>query len=227
MSIEAGAFKEQEKQKKKLSEKEKTFAQKKNIDQARKKEKSEKQEHSEKQLFELKEMLNSWKLDSSTENLIEKVIDTDIISEEEIKEIFEKIDEIENNDEILKYLPEDSRITKEEYKKSLTNDITRLQTLTKLNTALTILSNHINPDSSMWMNLFSGFMAILDKNLIKIQENNIDIKDSLEKVENTKNPPKNTKPPPSQKFSFTRRSARSDFTDTKIKRIFQETSSKK
>jgi hypothetical protein len=40
------------------------------------------------------------------------------------------------------------------------------------------------------MNLFSGFMAALDKNLIIIQENNIDIKDSLEKVENIKNPKK-------------------------------------
>jgi len=40
------------------------------------------------------------------------------------------------------------------------------------------------------MNLFSGFMAVLDKNLITIQENNIDIKDSLKKVENTKNPKK-------------------------------------
>ncbi len=192
MSIEAWALKEQEKKKKEISDKEKTFTQKKNIDLAKNKEKAEKHEKSEKDLFELKNLLdNNNNIDSNTKDIIEKVINSDIITEEEIKEIFEKIDEIEDNDEVSKYLPKDFRITKEEYKKSIIDDIVRVQTLTKLNTALTILSNHINPDSSMWMNLFSGFMAVLDKNLITIQENNIDIKDSLEKVENTKNPKKN------------------------------------
>jgi hypothetical protein len=33
-------------------------------------------------------------------------------------------------------------------------------------------------------------MAVLDKNLIIIQENNIDIKNSLEKIEEVKNPKK-------------------------------------
>ena len=188
MSIESGIFKEEEKKKKDISDKEKTFNNIKNIELSKKKEKAEKQEESEKDLFELKNLLDSWKLDSKTQDLVEKVVSSDVIWEEEIKEIFEKIDEIENNNDVSKYLSEDSRITKEEYKKSLTDDIIRLQTLTKLSTALTILANHINPDSTMWMNLFSGFMAALDKNLIKIQENHIDIKDSLEKVEEAKNP---------------------------------------
>jgi len=191
MSIEAWILKKEEEKKKKiLSEKDKTFEKKKKIDISKNKEKAEKHEQSEKALFELKNLLDNNNLDSNTKDIIEKVINSDIITEEEIKEIFEKIDEIENNDEVLKYLPKDFRITKEEYKKSINDDIIRVQTLTKLNTALTILSNHINPDSSMWMNLFSGFIAVLDKNLIRIQENNIDIKNSLEKVENKKNPKK-------------------------------------
>jgi hypothetical protein len=188
MSIEAAKLKEEEKKKKIISEKEKTFARKKSIDLSNNREKWEKQEYSEKELFKLRNLLEDWNLDESTKKIVKKVVESDIIWEEEIKEIFEKIDEIENNDEISKYLPENSRITKEEYKKSLTEDIVRKQTLTKLKTTLTILANHINPDSSMWLNLFSGFMTVLDKNLITIQETHIDIKDSLEKIEEIKNP---------------------------------------
>lgn len=188
MSIEAAKLKEEEKKKKIISEKEKTFARKKSIDLSNNREKWEKQEYSEKELFKLRNLLEDWNLDESTKKIVKKVVESDIIWEEEIKEIFEKIDEIENNDEISKYLPENSRITKEEYKKSLTENIVRKQTLTKLKTALTILANHINPDSSMWLNLFSGFMTVLDKNLITIQETHIDIKDSLEKIEEIKNP---------------------------------------
>lgn len=192
MNLEAWILKKQEEEKKDIekTEQEVSFEKKKTIDLKKSREKSEKHEDSEKQLFELKNLLDDWNLDSATHNLVEKVVNSDVIWEEEIKEIFEKIEEIENNENISKYLPGDSIIKKEEYKKSLTDDIVRVQTLTKLNTALTILANHINPDSSMWLNLFWGFMAMLDKNLVKIQENHIDIKNSLEKVEEYKNPKK-------------------------------------
>lgn len=190
MPIESGKYKEEEKKKKKISEKEKTFEKKKKLDLNKNKEKFKNFENSEKELNKLKILLEEWKLDESTKQLIEKIVESDSISAEEIQEIFDKIDEIENDDNISKYLPQEFRITKDEYKKSLTSDIVRLQTLIKLSTALTILSNQINPDSSMWLNLFSGFIAVLDKNLIKIQENNIDIKNSLQKVENKKKPPK-------------------------------------
>ena len=190
MPIESGKYKEEEKKKKKISEKEKTFEKKKKLDLNKNKEKFKNSENSEKELNKLKTLLEEWKLDESTKQLIEKIVESDSISAEEIQEIFDKIDEIENDDNISKYLPQEFRITKDEYKKSLTSDIVRLQTLIKLSTALTILSNQINPDSSMWLNLFSGFIAVLDKNLIKIQENNIDIKNSLQKVENKKKPPK-------------------------------------
>lgn len=190
MNIEAWIFKEDEKKKKEKSEKEKTFERKRKIELSKKIEISKNCEKSEKELNKLKNLLDNWKLDSSTQDLIEKVMDSDIIWEEEIKQIFEKIDEIENNNDVSTYLPEESRITKDEYIQSLTDDIVRTKILVKLNTALTILANYISPDSSMWLNLFSGFIAVLDKNLIKIQENNIDIKKSLEKVEEYRNPKK-------------------------------------
>ncbi len=183
MWVEAWKLKEEEIKKKKITEKEKKINNEKKLEFKKNKEKIIYSEKSEKELFELKNLLDINDIDPKTKILIEKVSGSDIIWEEEIKEIFEKIDEIENSEKIFTYLPKEFRITKDEYKKSLTNKIIRIKTITKLNTALAILSDHINPDSSLWMNLFSGFMLLLDKNLIIIQESNIDIKDSLEKIE--------------------------------------------
>jgi len=53
-----------------------------------------------------------------------------------------------------------------------------------------MLSEQINPDSGTGMNLFSGYMIILDKKLINIQENTIDVKTSLENIEEKKHPKK-------------------------------------
>lgn len=183
MWVEAWKLKEEEIKNKKITEKEKKINNEKKLEFKKNKEKIIYSEKSEKELFELKNLLDINDIDPKTKILIEKVSGSDIIWEEEIKEIFEKIDEIENSEKIFTYLPKEFRITKDEYKKSLTNKIIRIKTITKLNTALAILSDHINPDSSLWMNLFSGFMLLLDKNLIIIQESNIDIKDSLEKIE--------------------------------------------
>jgi len=38
----------------------------------------------------------------------------------------------------------------------------------------------------MGLNLFSGFLTVLDKNLIKVQEHTIDVKDSLEEIDEKK-----------------------------------------
>ncbi len=188
MNIEAWKLQEQEKLKKKLSEKEKTFEKKRNLDLQHKQEKLQKSEQVEDNLNSLKDLLEDWKLDSSTAQLVENITSNTDISEQQIQEIFEKIEQIENNENISKYLPEETIITKDEYKKSLTDDIFRTQTLTKLSTALTILAQHANPNAWMWINLFTWFMAVLDKNLIIIQENHIDIQDSLKQVEEKKNP---------------------------------------
>jgi hypothetical protein len=188
MSIEAGILKnEEEKKRKKLSQKEKKEVFEKQIKLKQTKEKIEKQEKTEKELFKLKNLLENNNLDHKTKELIKKVCSSNDISENGIKEIFEKIEEIDKLENVSQYLPKDLRITKEEYQKSLTDDITRTKTLTKLNTSLVILSENINPDSSFGLNLFSGFITVLDKNLIKIQENHIDIRNSLQKIENKKN----------------------------------------
>ena len=168
MNFEAWKLKEEEIKKKKLSEKEKTFDKKNNLDLKNKQEKLQKLEQTENNLNSLKDLLEDWKLDYTTSQLVENITQHNEISEDQIQEIFDKIDEIENNDAISKYLPEETRITKDDYQKSLKDDIFRTQTLTKLSTALTILAQHANPNSGMWLNLFTGFMAVLFKRIILI-----------------------------------------------------------
>jgi hypothetical protein len=46
---------------------------------------------------------------------------------------------MEDLKDVDKYLPVELRITKEDYSKAMTDDIFRVQTLTKLNTALTVI----------------------------------------------------------------------------------------
>jgi len=188
MWIEAGVYKEEEKKKKKLKEKE--F--KKDLIAKKEKQLQNKKltEHLkvEEALNNMKEMLDDKDLDLNLEQvqLVEKLISWEEISEDTVKEILDKIDEIESIDGVDEYLPKESRITSEDYKKALTDDIFRVQIIIKINTALTILSNQAVPDSSMWLNLFWGYIAILDKKLIKIQETHIDIKDNLEEIEEKK-----------------------------------------
>ena len=190
MNFEAGAKAEEEKKKKEKSEKQKKQETQKIIEQEKlKKEAREKTENTD-VLHRLEEMLEDWELSQDEIKELKQMVDSDDISEEQIEEILEKISEIEDMEDVDKYLPSEFRVTWEEYKKSLTDDIARIQTLTKLWSWLSILWEQINSDSWMWMNLFSGYMVILDKKLIKIQENTIDVKDSLQDIENKKHPSK-------------------------------------
>lgn len=193
MSFEAWVKAEEDKKKKEKSEKQKKQEAKKILEQEkRKKEAREKNDKSKDSeiLSKLEDMLDDWSLSENDLNKIKEIVDNHDISDEEFENILEKIDEIENTEDVDSYLPQEFRITWEEYKQSLTDDIVRIKTITKLNTWLTILAQHIAPDSAMWINLFSWYMAILDKKLITIQENTIGVKDSLQKVEDKKHPPK-------------------------------------
>lgn len=185
MNFEAGKLKEEENKKNKLSEKEISEQTKKTVEHKKAKEKIEAQIQTDEKLFSLKELIDKWVI---SKEAAEKVISWENIENTQIEEIFDKIDEIEDIKDIDKYLPEDLRITKDEYQKAVENPIFRIQTITKLSTALTVLAEQINPDSAMGLNLFSWFLAVLDKNLISIQENTIDIKDSLVEIEEKENP---------------------------------------
>jgi hypothetical protein len=77
------------------------------------------------------------------------VVNNQDIDENIIKEIFDKIDELDEVKDINKYIPEELRISKEDYLKALTDDIFRVQIITKLDSSLTLIANKINPDSTM------------------------------------------------------------------------------
>lgn len=184
MVLETWKLMEDELKKEKLKKEEFKKSKKENVEFKKQKEKFINIEKSEKELIELKEVLNNSTIDEKTKEILYKAISNEFITEQEIEKIFQKIDEIEQTENIDKYLPKENRITKDEYKKAINDDIFRVQTLTKIKTALTILSSQINPDNWFWTwNLFKWFLVVLDKNLVKIQENHIDIKCSLENID--------------------------------------------
>ena len=109
------------------------------------------------------------------------------LDNKDIQEIFENIDKIEDIQDIDNYLPADLRITKNEYHQAMVDEVYRTQTLVKIKTALTVLSQQSWVSNQSWVNLFTGFLSLLDKNLVLIQEHNIDMKNNLEKIDNNKN----------------------------------------
>lgn len=185
MSIEwAWAYFEAEKKSKEKSEEEKKKEMMKVIEQQKKKEEIQESIKTEEALNKLKSMLENWKdLSEFDRNIIEKVIEWTELSQKDIDDILDKIEEIEDTEWIDQYLPKDTRITKKDYQKALVDEIFRAQVIVKVETSLSILAMHINQDSWVWLNLFSWYLALLDKRLVKLQENHIDIKDNLRKLD--------------------------------------------
>lgn len=184
MGIESWAFAEEskklEKKKKEIDEKE----YKEKMLEIKKAKESDKEDDD--RINELNSLLENSYIDTSTKIILEKIIKSEDISQEEIEMIFQKIEEIENIDDIDKFLPKELRITKEDYNRAINDDIYRQHMFVKIDDALWILYEQIKPNLGFWMNLLRWYMVVLDKNLIKIQENNIDIKHSLESIENKK-----------------------------------------
>ncbi|MCH2189084.1 hypothetical protein MK079_04635 [Candidatus Gracilibacteria bacterium] len=184
MSIEAGALAEQEK-KKKESEKAKKEAQKKVVESAKKQQEVREHAKTDAALSHLKDLIehHDIELDAKTLKSVEKAVSGQELDTEDIQEILEKIDEIENTEDVEQYLPDEMRITKEEYKQALVDDVFRVQVVTKIDSALTLIAQNINPNANLSLNIFSGYLAVLDKKLISLQENHIDIKDNLKEVD--------------------------------------------
>ncbi|NDK08834.1 hypothetical protein EOM39_06360 [Candidatus Gracilibacteria bacterium] len=131
-------------------------------------------------------MLEDGVLDYKTEELVEDIVEFDFITQSEIDEIFDKIDEIENTKDIDKILPDNLRITKEEYKKALNDDDFRVHTIQKVNNALGVIVRKINPKSGIGINIMGGFLYAIDRKLVKVQGNNIDVKNSLKRIDKKK-----------------------------------------
>ena len=185
MGFEVWAYNEQEKKKKELKDKEKADFQKKQVEHQKMKEYIDTETQTEENLHQLHDLVEEGVL---TKEQAEHIADWEELTQDDIQEIFEKIDQMENLKDVDKYLPAELRITKDDYSKAMTDDIFRIQTITKLDTALTIIWQQIIPDSSSGVNLFSGFLSILDKNLILLQENTIDVKVNLKEIHEKKFP---------------------------------------
>lgn len=185
MGFEAWAYNEKEKKKKELEEKEEAEFQQKQVEHQKMKEYIQTETETEENLHKLHDLVDEGLL---TKEQAEHIAEWEQLSEEDVKEIFEKIDEMEDLKDVDKYLPAELRITKEDYSKAMIDDIFRVQTMTKLDTALTVIWQQIVPDSSAGVNLFSGFLSVLDKNLIILQENTIDVKDNLNEIHEKKYP---------------------------------------
>ena len=120
------------------------------------------------------------------DDLVKKVIDHWELDHEEVEEIFEKIDEIEAMENIDDYLPKDMRVTKEEYAAATHDDDALVIVEAKIHAALWALAQNANPNVGWSINIFSGFMTMLDKNLVTIQEHHIDMQDALSPNKKTK-----------------------------------------
>ncbi len=183
MPIEAGAIKDQENKKSKITEEDKIKEEEKVLEFKKVKDEISIEIQAEHDLDNLKELVTKWVISKDTATDIAEWLDID---DEEIHKIFDKIDQIEELKDIDNYLPKELRITKDEYKKAVIDEVFRLQMITKVNSALVLLSSKISPDTAIWINLFSWFLTILDKKLVLIQEHTIDIRDNLEEINKNK-----------------------------------------
>lgn len=109
----------------------------------------------------------------------ESIVSGEDLDSAEIEEIFSKIDEIENTHEIDRILPPEFRVSRDEYLLALKDAETRSATLGKLDLALDYIYQTVHPAPLSVLNFFGGFIAALDRNLVLVQENTIDIKRSL------------------------------------------------
>lgn len=183
MNIDKNIINENELKRKEITERERKQELKKQLEFKKTKEKISVEIEIEDEIFHLKELMEKWVINNE---IAKKIVSWKEFSETEINEIFKKIDEIDEIKDVEKYLPKELRVSKEDYLKAINDDIFRVQIITKIDSSLTLLSTKINPDHSMWLNLFSWFLIVLDKSLIKIQENTIDVKHSLKSIDEKK-----------------------------------------
>ena len=100
------------------------------------------------------------------------------MSDTEIADIFEKIDEIENVEKIDSILPKDLRPTKEEFLEAINDGEKRPQMLQKINTALRLVTSS-GTNRGFVGGLFGSFLLFLSTSLKTVQENLIDLKRAL------------------------------------------------
>lgn len=114
-------------------------------------------------------------------NTAEAMITGEDLEVEEIEMIFEKINEIEDVKNIDDILPKELRVNRDEYVAALKDEEVRVKLLTKIDASLGHLYQIAHPNDFSIVDFFSHFIGALNRNLVKVQENTIDIKRSLQK----------------------------------------------
>lgn len=130
----------------------------------------------QKQLSFLKSLIERGLIGVETAKLM---LTTGEINGPEIELIFDKIAEIENIDTIDKILPAHLRLTKDEYIAAIADPKARAPALATLDVALQYLFESTNSQVHSPLDFFYSFFTMLNKNLVIVQENTIDIKRSL------------------------------------------------
>lgn len=171
-----------EKKKKKRAQELKTEEQAKLLKSQKVKEKVRKSSEANQELTNLKDLVEKWVVSKQAVKDAKKAAEETTMDNEETRDILQKIDEIQANAYMKKYVPNNLFVSKEEYRKAIKDPTQRAKTLGKVDDVLWILAQHINPTSRVGINIFSAFaLFLVDKDLIQAQEHHIDIKFSLKK----------------------------------------------
>lgn len=177
MSNEQLGHIEQAKVREKLSEKEQKEIIERELEYKKNKEALLARIDKDKSLSFLKSLVERGLIGVST---LEQVLSNTHLDSGAVAEIFEKIDAIEAMHDVDAIFPKNYRVSREEYLLALESSEQRAETLSKIDASLGFIYQSLHPHAHMGiLDFFSGFMHILDKNLIKIQEHTIDIKRSL------------------------------------------------
>jgi hypothetical protein len=172
--VEAAA--ESEKKSKEKSEADKKAEIKDTLERRKDKEKLIQKLDKDKKLAFLKSMVERDLIATKT---AEAIVSGKELDAEGIEEIFQKIDEIESTHDIDRVLPKTLRLSKEEYVQALHDAKARAAALTKIDGALGHIYRSANPNPLSALHFFGGFMLALDKTLVRVQENTIDITRSI------------------------------------------------
>jgi SpoVK/Ycf46/Vps4 family AAA+-type ATPase len=134
---------------------------------------------------ELKSLVESGVID---QKLFKEIAEDNQISNEEfhevlnqldIQQLFSKLEEIENAEDIDAVIPKELRITKKEYQQALQNPAKRAEVLQKLDQSLQNIHHQVNGGFALHGNMFSTYTYLLSQKLLPLQETIIDLKQPL------------------------------------------------
>ena len=175
-------YDESEKKKKKRAQELKAEETAKVLKAQKQKEKIRKSKEANEELTNLKDLIEKWVVTQKTVDTAKKVANDPWVDSQETQDILRKIDDIQENEYMKMYIPNSLFISQDEYLKALKDAQQKVKTLQKVDDVLWILAQHITPTSRLGINIFWSFALLLaDKNLIRAQEDHIDIKYSLKK----------------------------------------------